>query len=69
MTLTCTGVAFIVAQLTCTSPEIQVDAARFCETATPITYSAKDSSETRRQIRAHNAKGVAVCGWGRRNRL
>ena len=66
MTLTCTGFAFIVAQLTCISPEIQVDAARWCEVARPITYSAKDTPETRQQVRAHNARGVAVCGWGKR---
>lgn len=66
MTLTCTGFALIVAQLTCTSPEIQVDAARFCETARPITYSSRDTPETRQQVRAHNARGVAVCRWGKR---
>ncbi|KMO15442.1 hypothetical protein QR78_21510 [Methylobacterium indicum] len=64
--MTCTGFAFIVAQLTCISPEIKVDAARWCEVARPITYSSRDTPETRRQVRAHNAKGVAACGWGRR---
>lgn len=65
MTLTCTGFAFIVAQMTCTSPEVQVDAARFCQAARAITYSSRDTPETRRQIRQHNARGVAVCGWGK----
>lgn len=62
----CFGFAFVIASLTCTLPEVQVDAARFCRTARPITYSARDTTETRRQVRAHNARGVAVCGWGRR---
>ncbi|MGX7708982.1 hypothetical protein [Methylobacterium sp. Gmos1] len=66
MTLTCTGVAFLFAQMTCTSPEIQVDAARWCVVARPITYSSRDTPETRRQVRAHNAKWTAVCGAGRR---
>ncbi|GJD99896.1 hypothetical protein [Methylobacterium isbiliense] len=66
MTFECTGIAFIVAHLTCTAPETQVDAARFCRVAAPIRYSRQDTAETRRQIRAHNAAGVAACGWGRR---
>ncbi len=61
MTLTCTGFALIVAQMTCTSSEIQVDAARWCVVARPITYSAQDTPETRRQVRAHNAKWTALC--------
>ncbi|KMO33305.1 hypothetical protein VQ02_21155 [Methylobacterium variabile] len=64
MTFTCAAAGFFV--FACTSPEIQADAARFCQTARPITYSTRDTPETRRQVRAHNARGVAVCGWGRR---
>lgn len=47
------------------APAPQVDAARFCQTAVPITYHSSDTAATRRQIRAHNARGVAICGWGR----
>lgn len=47
------------------APAPQVDAARFCQTAAPITYSASDTADTRRQIRAHNARGTVLCGWGR----
>ncbi|QRE77334.1 hypothetical protein [Methylobacterium aquaticum] len=64
MTFTCAAAGFFV--FACSAPEIQADAARFCQTAAPITYSAKDTPETRRQIRVHNAKGVAACGWGKR---
>lgn len=64
MTLTCTGFAFIVAQLTCTSPEIQVDAARFCRTYQPVTYSMKDTPQTRQQVRRENAKWKALCASG-----
>lgn len=64
MTFTCAAAGFFV--FACSSPEIQVDAARFCQTARAITYSTRDTAETRQQIRAHNARGVAVCGWGKR---
>jgi hypothetical protein len=66
MTLTCTGLAIVVVHLTCTTPEIQVDAARWCRIAQPITYSRQDTAETRRQVRAHNAKWTALCGGDRR---
>lgn len=64
MTFTCAAAGFFV--FACSAPDVQVDAARFCRTAAPITYSAKDTPETRRQVRAHNAKGVAACDWGKR---
>jgi hypothetical protein len=35
-----------------------------CTAFKPITYSrSKDTRETVRQIVAHNAVGVRVCGW------
>lgn len=36
----------------------------FCDVARPLTWSAADSDETLRGIRAHNARGVELCGWG-----
>lgn len=64
MTFTCAAAGFFV--FACSAPDIQVDAARFCRTAAPITYSAKDTPETRRQVRSHNARWTALCGTGRR---
>ena len=35
----------------------------FCESARPIAWSSKDTDETIKQAKAHNAVGVALCGW------
>lgn len=35
----------------------------FCGAAAPIRWSAADSDETLRQVKAHNAVGRALCGW------
>lgn len=59
MTLTC-AVGFFV--MTCTAPDPVPAAARFCETAALVRYSAQDTGETRRQLRVANAKFRAVCG-------
>jgi len=34
-----------------------------CGSFRPIRYSAHDTPGTQRQARAHNAAGMAVCGW------
>jgi hypothetical protein len=39
--------------------------AAFCAVARPITWSAADSAATVAEIKAHNAAGKAICGWGR----
>lgn len=36
-----------------------------CRVFGPITYSSRDTAETQRGVRVHNAKGTAACGWGR----
>lgn len=59
MTFTCAAAGFFV--FVCTSPEIQVDAARFCQTYRPVTYSMKDTLATRQQVRRENAKWTAIC--------
>ncbi len=35
----------------------------FCASAAPITWSRADTDATIRQAKAHNAVGVALCGW------
>lgn len=35
----------------------------FCLIASPILWSAKDTPETIKQIKKHNAQGIAVCHW------
>lgn len=39
--------------------------AAFCVVARPITWSGRDTLETVAQIKAHNAAGREICGWGR----
>lgn len=40
--------------------------ASFCAAARAIQWSRSDTAETRRQVREHNAVGVALqCGWQR----
>ena len=34
-----------------------------CGAFQPIRYSRLDTEETRRQVRAHDAAGAAICGW------
>ena len=35
----------------------------FCDAAMPISYSTRDTPETRKQIIAHNCVGAVLCGW------
>ena len=37
--------------------------APFCSVAEPITYSRRDTVETVKQVREHNAVGNELCGW------
>lgn len=39
------------------------DVARFCMVARPIAWSRRDTEETIRAVKAHNAAGVKVCAW------
>ncbi|UYW25646.1 hypothetical protein OKC48_20590 [Methylorubrum extorquens] len=60
MLITCTVAGFFV--FACQSPDPTPPAARFCRTMTaPVLYSAQDTAETRRQLRALNAKWRTVC--------
>lgn len=57
--MTCVG--FLV-WFSCT-PAVapQSDAARFCRVAAPITWSTADTADTKRQVKAHNARWTALC--------
>lgn len=35
----------------------------FCKVAQAITYSRTDTTETKKQVREHNAVGVELCKW------
>lgn len=34
-----------------------------CSSFRPITWSTQDTDQTIREVKAHNAVGVSVCGW------
>jgi hypothetical protein len=34
-----------------------------CRVFQRITYSSRDTTQTQREVRGHNAAGVAACGW------
>lgn len=59
----CTGFAIGFVYLTCTAPALAPPpAARFCKVMSePFRYSRHDTAETRRQLRAANAKFRSVC--------
>ena len=59
----CTGFAIGFVYLTCTAPALAPPpAARFCKVSSLFKYSRHDTAETRRQLRAANAKFRAACG-------
>lgn len=37
-----------------------------CSSFSAITWSRKDTADTARQVRVHNATGATLCGWGRK---
>lgn len=37
--------------------------ASFCQTASAISYSEKDTDETKGEILIHNCRGHVLCGW------
>lgn len=45
-----------------TEPPV-VGANTFCAIAKPITWSARDTDETIRGVKEHNAVGIRLCGW------
>lgn len=44
------------------SAAIEPGADTYCRIAKPITWSAADSDQTIREVKAHNAAFVALCG-------
>lgn len=35
----------------------------FCAISQPITWSGRDTDQTIREVKSHNATGIALCGW------
>lgn len=48
---------------TTTTPSVATSSAPFCKVAEPILYSKVDTEPTKKQVREHNAVGVALCKW------
>lgn len=44
----------------CASTTVKVDG---CTIFSPVYGSKKDTADTRKQVDAHNAKGIGACGW------
>lgn len=59
--LTLTGCATTMASVEPTTSELT-----FCSGARPFLWSAKDTTKSILQAKAHNAVGVHACGWGRK---
>jgi len=38
----------------------------FCAGARPIFWGKRDTVDTIKQVKAHNAVGVEACGWGKK---
>lgn len=59
-TITCTGVAFIFASLTCQVPEAKV-VDTFCTNYNPVYWSTKDTRSTKEQNDINNRKWKRLC--------
>lgn len=44
------------------TPIVATSGADFCDIGRPISYSSRDTPETRAEILSHNAAGCAICG-------
>lgn len=69
LALTCSAISLLAltscASLTSSHGRTDPAPAReFCLIAHPIRWSVKDTDETIRQAREHNAVGKKLCGWG-----
>lgn len=42
----------------------RIKAAPFCKVAEPIYWSGRDTDQTIKQAKEHNAVGKSLCGWG-----
>lgn len=45
------------------SAAIEPGADTFCRISRPISWSQSDTDQTIREVKAHNAVGVRLCGW------
>jgi hypothetical protein len=45
-------------------PELRPAETSFCRIAKPFQWSVRDTDDSIRQAKSHNAVGVALCAWG-----
>jgi hypothetical protein len=57
----CFGILVMACQVPAPPPVPRVPVARFCQVAQPIYWSRRDTPETVRQIKAHNAAWSRAC--------
>ena len=58
--MTCIGFAFIVGVLSCQQPATAPNST-YCQGTRYITFSRRDTLETRQTIDAHNKERMCVC--------
>lgn len=51
---------------TTASVEPTTSSLTFCGGARPIFWAKRDTVETIKQVKSHNAVGVDACGWGKK---
>lgn len=44
------------------TPIAAISGADFCDIGRPISYSTRDTDQTRAEVLSHNAAGCAICG-------
>ena len=47
----------------CVTTTVSAGTDVFCASAQPISWSINDTDQTIREVKAHNAVGIALCGW------
>lgn len=55
----------LTACVTTTASKGKTNTASFCQVAEPIYWSSKDTDETIKQVKEHNAVGVQICNWSK----
>lgn len=51
---------------TTASVEPTTSSLTFCDGARPIFWAKRDTVDTIKQVKSHNAVGVDACGWGKK---
>lgn len=68
-TFRCTGFAFLIADMTCTTGDAATPHASFCDVMNrqggAVRWSRADTAQTKARADLINAAGKELCGWQR----